>query len=120
MIKGSMNLAALKHVVMEKTGKEGKPVKGIFVPLDANSIQQHENGGMYLNVVAFPMRESKEWATHIVKQSLKKEVREAMSEEEKQAVPILGNLKVADSTPQAQNNDAGEGRVYDEDSGLPF
>lgn len=122
LITGSINFAALKHVLMEKKGKSGNMVKGIFIPIDANLIQEHESGGKYLNIVAFEMEEAKEWATHIVKQSFKKEVREKMTEEEKKAVPILGNLKTGPFTPPADVNDAGEGETYDADGSddLPF
>jgi len=122
MITGSVNLAALKYVLMEKKGKEGKPVKGMFIPITQNHLQEHESGGIYLNLVAFDMKEPKDWATHIVKQSLKKEVREAMSEEEQKAIPILGNLKAGNSEPQAQDNKASD-EVFDAEGdgeNLPF
>jgi len=121
MITGSVNLAALKYVLMEKKGKEGKQVKGMFIPITQNHLQEHESGGIYLNLVAFDMKEPKDWATHIVKQSLKKEVREAMSDEEQKAIPILGNLKAGSSEPQAQDNKASD-EVFDAegDDDLPF
>ena len=122
MITGSINLAALKYVLMEKKGKEGKSIKGMFIPIEANNLQEHEKGGIYLNIVAFDMKEPKDWATHIVKQSLKKEVREAMSEEEQKAIPILGNLKDVSSEPTATDNKASD-EVFDaesDDGDLPF
>lgn len=122
MITGSINLAALKYVIMEKKGKEGKPLKGMFIPLGANRLQVHESGGIYLNIVAFDMKDPKDWATHIVKQALKKDERDAMSDEEKQAMPILGNIKVGDSLPQAANNNLADGQEFDGDSDdeVPF
>lgn len=120
LITGSINLSAFNHVVMEAQGKKGK-VKGIFIPLEANRLKQSDKGEkcVYLNIVGFEMKEKKEWATHIVKQSLSKEVRDSMTEEEVREMPILGNFDV-DNTPGETSNDAGGGKVFDEKSDLPF
>ena len=121
-VTGSINLAALKYVLMEKTGKEGKPVKGLFIPIEANRLQEHEKGGIFLNIVAFEMKEAKEWATHIVKQSLTKAVRDTMTEEEQNALPILGNLKTGGSAPTQSDNNAAAGVTFSADGkdDLPF
>jgi hypothetical protein len=119
MITGSLNLSALKHVIMETKGKSGQ-VKGVFIPLEANDLQQHENGNVYINVVAFEMKEPKDYATHIVKQSFPKEKRESMSKEEKDAQPILGNLKTTAPNSGDANNNAGGGQTFMEDDDLPF
>ena len=119
LITGSINLAALTHVKMEVKGKSGQ-VKGVFIPLDVNKIQEHEKGGVFLNVVGFEMKEEKDWATHIVKQSLSKEVREKMSKEELEAMPILGNLKASDDQPTAVNNNAAEEKTFTPEDDLLF
>jgi len=118
-ITGSLNLAALKYVIMEQKGKSGM-VKGMFIPIEANKLTQHDSGGVYLNLIAFEMKEGKEWATHILKQSLSKDEREAMTEEEQQAMPLLGNLKVGGGTPVGADNNAAEGETLTEDSEVPF
>lgn len=116
MIKLGINLSELKHVIMTKKGQSGD-VKGIFIPLEVNHLEQNEkNGNVYLNMVAFEMKEPKDWADHIIKQSLPKEVREAMTDEEKKNEPILGNLKTGE-------NAVSSGAVsveVDEDDDLPF
>lgn len=118
-INGSLNFASLTHVKMEMKGKSGKPVKGMFVPFEANDIKETEKGGLYFNLVAFPMKEAKDWGTHIVKQSFSKEQREKMSEEEQREKPIIGNLTV-DNTPSETVNDAGAGKTFTPDDDLPF
>jgi len=118
--KGSLNLSALVHVKMEVKGKSGDKVKGIFVPLSANRITETEKGGIYLNLVAFEMKEKKDWGTHIVKQSLSKEERSKMSEEDQKSMPILGNLNI-DNTPSETVNNAADGKTFTEESDdLPF
>lgn len=121
MITGSLNLSGLKHVMMDKKGKSGM-VKGIFIPLEANHLQENDkNSNVYFPLVAFEMKEAKDYATHIVKQSLPKEVREAMSQEEKNEMPILGNLKTSNGAPSEANNNASEETfVADGDDDLPF
>lgn len=120
LITGSINLTALQHVAMEMKGKSGM-VQGIFIPLDTNKLKTHENENVYLNLVGFEMDEEKEYATHIVKQSLSKEEREAMSEEEQRAMPILGNLKVGSGAPVEKNNNAASGKVFNPaKDDLPF
>ena len=120
LITGSVNLAALTHVKMEVKGKSGQ-VKGVFIPLDVNKLSEHEKGGVFLNVVGFEMKEPKEYGTHIVKQSLSKEVREKMSKEELEAMPILGNLKASDSQPAATDSNAAPDKTFKpDDKDLPF
>ena len=116
MIKLGINLSELKHVITSRKGKSGE-VKGIFIPLEVNHLEQNQkNGNVYLNMVAFEMREPKEWADHIIKQSLPLEVREAMTDEDKQNEPILGNLQTG-----AGSVSSGPVSVeVDEDDDLPF
>jgi hypothetical protein len=88
MIKGSINLAAFEKATILKMGKT--QVDCIVIPLEANDLKMAgDKGGVYLNIVAFPMKELKEYATHIIKQSVSKEQRESGIEK-----PILGNLDV--------------------------
>jgi hypothetical protein len=122
MITGSINMAALKYVIMEKKGKDGNPVKGMFIPINVNHLKEHENGGIYLNLVAFDMKEPKDWGTHTIKQSFTKIEREAMGEEAYSKLPILGNLKAGGSAPAAADNNAAPDQVHDADGDgdLPF
>jgi len=117
MIKASINLSALKHVMMKKNNKEGKEITGLFIPLEVNHLEQAKNGNVYLNTVAFKMQEPKEWADHIIKHSLPKEVRESWTEEEKKNEPILGNLQ---SSASGQGTGALSSEVVSEDDDLPF
>ena len=119
MITGKLNLAALKHVVFEQKGKSGM-VKGIFIPIEANTLFEGKEGAVYLDLVAFEMKEKKDYATHIVKQNFSKEVREKMSDEEKSAQPILGNLNADSGAPREANNNPEPGAVFTPEKDLPF
>ena len=97
MITGSINLRQLKSKLAEKDGK-----KYVVIPVEENKLFLSEKGGVYMNLVAFeiknPSGESKD--THIVKQSFTKEERQAMSDEQARSYPIIGNLRVFSNEPQ--------------------
>lgn len=118
MITGKLNLAVLTHVEMEVNGKSGK-VKGIFIPYDANHIFQSDKGARNLDILAFEMKEKKDYATHIIKQSLPKDIRDNMSEEERKNTPILGNMNFDFQVGETSNN-ASEGTVFTPTDNFPF
>lgn len=120
MDTGKINLAGLIHVVQEKKGKSGN-VKCLVIPIEQNHLfHSQDSGAVYLDLIAFEMREAKDYGTHIVKQSLPKDVRDAMSEEDKKKQPILGNLLMGgDGGATPQNNNAAD-TVLTEDDDLPF
>ena len=81
--------------VINLTGKSGRPKKCLVIPIDDNHLYEGEKG-IYADFIAWEMREKKEnGATHLIKQSLPKEARDGMSEEEKRALPIFGDLRDA-------------------------
>ena len=117
MINGKINLSALVHVVMTKKGKAGNDIEGLFIPIEANHLfKSDKSGNVYLDLVAFPVKEPKDHMTHVVNQSLPKEIRDAMSDEEKRDKPFFGSLNIKDGY------DEKSGRVdeqtYDADDGL--
>lgn len=118
MIKGRLNLQALKHVKMEVNGKSGK-VKGVFIPLEVNNIFEGEKG-LYLDLVAFELKEAKNNQTHMVKQSFSKDIREKMSDDEKKNQPILGSLNVGGFQNTESNGDVFDGKIATPDDDLPF
>lgn len=89
------NLLALEGAtVMNIKGKNGE-VKCIVIPIEMASLY-HGEKGVYLDTTAIPLTNPREGSkdTHLVKQSFGKEKFNAMSEEEKKAIPILGNAIV--------------------------
>lgn len=112
-----INLEALKCVKQKKKGKNGE-VMCLVLPIDANHLYKGEKG-TYLDLQAFELKNPKEDSkdTHLVKQSLPKDVYEKMNEEEKRAIPILGNAIVWGGV---QNNDVHEAEVIEEEDNLPF
>ena len=118
MITGKINLSALKHVEMEAQGQSGK-VKGMFIPYEANHIFVSEKGSKFVDLIFFEMKEKKDYATHMIKQSFPKDVRDAMSDEEKKSTPILGNLNMNESRSSEQSG-AASSQVFTPTDDLPF
>ena len=115
-----INLAKLDHVLMNKKGKDKKDVKCIVIPIEKNQLFEGKDGNIYIDLIAFPLKEGKHGKTHLVKQSLPKAVREAMSKEELNEMPILGDLNEDISPSDTANNAAGDNVVLEEQDDLPF
>jgi hypothetical protein len=90
----SIKLDLLKFIGKETTmqGKNGKPVQGIFLPYEANHIYVGTKG-RYLDLTAVELKQQREGSkdTHFIKPDLKKEVRDQMTEKERNDIPIVGN-----------------------------
>ena len=117
-ISGKLNLMQLKAAIRKMNGANG-PIDCIVIPIEANHLFRGEQG-VYLDLIAFESKTKNEKIkdTHLVKQSLPKEILDAMTEDEKRSQPILGNLRVwGEYTEQPPQSDM---TVQDEISGLPF
>jgi len=119
MIGGKLNLGALHHVIMTKKGKDKQDVECIVIPIETNNLFKGKEGAVYLDIIAFDVKDSKFGDTHLVKQSLPKEIRDKMSEEEVKKMPIIGNLKVLAPKEVSNNATDGGGAISEEDD-LPF
>jgi hypothetical protein len=109
-----INISNLKSVTQWQKGETG-PVECLIIPIDANYLFRGKSG-LYLDLTAFEIRNPKEGQkdTHVIKQSLPKEVYETLTDEEKKAMPIMGNAMVMDV--QGSNMPP----TLDEGSDLPF
>lgn len=99
----------------------------LVVPIEDNHLFEsvNEDGSpkaVYLDLNAFALREPKYEQTHIVKQSLPKEVRESMTKEQLDAMPILGGMKplVNPSANAATASNVPFAQPTEDDSDLPF
>jgi hypothetical protein len=121
-ISVKINLRQLKSAIRTMKGATGD-IECVVIPIAANHLVKGEKG-VYLDLTGFELKEKKadRKDTHLVKQTLPKEVFETMSDEEKQKTPILGNMIVWGYQEPAPVNvdlspvDATEGT----DGDLPF
>lgn len=123
---GKLNLLKLKKAgIMQIQGQTGV-LRCLVIPVEDNNIfvttdENNHPKAAYLDLTAWALKNPKYEETHMIKQSLPKEVREKMTDEEKKAMPILGGLKPANFEAQngASTCDAPFAQAQDL-SDLPF
>ena len=127
-----INLRQLKHVEREMKGQGDKMIKCLIIPLEENIIYQGEKGA-YLNLTAIEIKDRSKFSadqkdTHLIKQDVPREKYDAMTDEQKKAMPIIGNAilwgrqesapvesaELSNSAIDAYNENK------EEDNGLPF
>lgn len=95
---GKLNLLKLKRAgIMQIQGRTGV-LRCLVIPVEDNNIfvttdENNHPKAAYIDLTAWELKNPKYDETHIIKQSLPKEVREKITDEEKKAIPILGGLK---------------------------
>lgn len=64
----------------------------LCIPIDGSGLFLGEKG-CYLNMTAIEMNNSQYGDTHCIKQNLEKSVYDAMTEEQRRAMPIIGSMR---------------------------
>lgn len=122
-ITATINLRNLKSAQMKIKSKSGDLVECVVIPIAGNYLIKGKEGAVYLNLIAFEMKEKKadRKDTHMVKQSIPKEDFEKFTDDEKNSIPILGNMIVWGQPAQQTNSfEAAPETNYDEGENLPF
>lgn len=124
--QGNFDFLKLKNAcIINVKGKTGEK-QGVFIPIEDNELfvskdESNRAKGAYLNFVAFENKKPGKFGdTHIIKQSLDKDTRSKMSEEEKRAIPILGNMKPMELQNVAKTVEAPDAPIAQEEDDLPF
>lgn len=126
--QGNFDFLKLKNAcIINVKGKTGEK-QGVFIPIEDNKLfiskdESNRVKGAYLNFVAFENKQPGKFGdTHMIKRSFDKDTRSKMSEEEKRAIPILGNMKPMEFQNAAQTVEALVASVVQEedDDSLPF
>ena len=101
--------------------------KGIFIPIEDNhlfvsaEIDTNKAKGVYIDFFAWANKEPGKFGdTHMFVQSLPKDVREKMSEQELKQLPIFGNMKPFEQSNAASSVDAAAPSLVEDDMDLPF
>lgn len=112
-----INLLKLQNAALVNiTGKTGVTKKCIVIPVEDANLFVGEKS-VYLDASAFEIREPKYDQTHLIKQSLDKDTYQAMTEDERNNMPILGGIKPFIAKAMEAQEDM---QVDDETSDLPF
>lgn len=91
----------------------------VCIPIEDADLFEADNGSVYLNGSVFEMREEKYGKSHLIKQSLSKDRYDAMTEEERREIPIIGNLSPMEER-QRETPAGGPTMDLSEDDDLPF
>ena len=126
--QGKLDFLKFKNsCVISVKGKTGEK-KGVFVPIEDNGLfvttdENNKAKGAYFNFAVFETKQPGKFGdTHMIKQSLDKDTRSKMSEEEKRAMPIFGNMKPMEFNNSSQTVESPVAPVAheEEDDSLPF
>lgn len=116
-----IELNKFEHAFMKS--QTGRPC--IVIPVDTDYFYYNpEKGIASFKAIGVPVKEPTQFKTHFWKLFLKKDKLDRMTEEQKKAIPIVGNLKVPsgqveDQQPDLPMGDSGSGDFIDP-NGLPF
>ena len=122
---GSIALTKLVHVKRQQKGKNGI-VDVLIIPIDLNNLSVDKNGGVHIPISGVLKEEQDQYGQNgYIKKYLKSEKKYSeLSEEEKkkrnEETPILGNIKVWESTSNDNTGQVEESNEVDADDDLPF
>ena len=121
---GKLNLLKFRNACIVNVPGRTTTKKSVVIPIEDNNlfISADENlrpKGAYLDFIAWENNPPRYGDTHSFRQSVAKEVRERMTEEEQKAIPYFGGMRPYELKNAAQSAYAPSVEVYAEDD-LPF
>ena len=115
-----VNLTQLNGAFLKELTGRTATKRCIIIPVDDNPSMFVGEKGVYLNIAAFANENPQYGDTHMLKPNLPKEVREQMTDDQRRAQPILGNMRPMRQELQTQGQPiAAESRDQQQDD-LPF
>ena len=120
-----INLLKFKNACIVTVKGKTSIKRGVFIPIEDNHFfvtadEDLKAKGVYMDAIAWENREPGKFGdTHAIRQSLPKEVRERMGEEELKAIPFIGNMKPYEQTNAATSVAAPVTEAVPDDD-LPF
>ena len=116
-----VNLQALNGAFLKNLTGKTATKRCLIIPVDDNPAMFIGEKGTYLNLVGVEVKNPQYGDTHLLKGDVPKEVYEQWTEEQRQAQPILGNVRPIGPKQQTVTGsvsmDAPEGQQQDD---LPF
>lgn len=88
----NLNLLKLRNAAITTLKGKTASKRCLVIPIEDNELFVSEKG-VYLGLTAFESEKLKDGKTHMVKQAMSKERREALTEDERKNLPILGDIK---------------------------
>jgi len=117
----SIDLLKIQGAFLRNLKGKTATKKCIIIPVEEHQGLYVGEKGCYLNLTAIEMREPKYRDTHCIKPNLPKDEREAMTEEEQRALPILGGLHAIEAHQQEVGGQVDASQIIDtSEDDLPF
>ena len=110
-----VNLLKLQGSFVTNLKGKTETKRCLVIPVDDARLYVGQKG-CYLNMTAIEMQNSQYGDTHCIKQNLDRAVYEAMTEEQRNAMPIIGSMRPLEK-PQATLDTA---YMVESDEDLPF
>ena len=101
---GKINLLKMNNACIVSVKGKQSTKRGVFIPIEDNNLfvtadDNMKAKGAYIDFIAWENQQTGKYGdTHSIRQSLPKEVREKMSEEQLKAIPFFGNMKPYEQT----------------------
>lgn len=114
-----VNLLALGGAFIANIQGKTAKKRCLCIPIEEAHLFEGEKG-VYLNMNMWVSKNSQYGDSHYLTQNLPKEVRDAMTEEQKKAIPILGNVKVMELPPKQMQEAVEIPASATDDDDLPF
>lgn len=111
----------LKGAFMKNLQGKTSTKRCLIIPVDDCDGMFLGEKGCYLNLTAIEMQDPKFSDTHCIKVDLPKEQREAMTEEQIRAIPILGGMHAIEKKQPTMNvTGTLDSSSFADDDDLPF
>lgn len=123
---GKMNLLKFRNACIVSVKGKASTKRGVFIPIDDNNLfisadENLKSKGAYIDFTAWENQQPGKYGdTHSIRQSLAKEVRERMTDDELKAVPYFGNMKPYTVENAAKTVEAPSAQVDEGLEDLPF
>ena len=123
---GKINLLRLRNSCIVTVKGKAQAKRGVFIPIEDNNLfvsvdEDLKPKGAYIDFTAWENQQpSKYGDTHSLRQSIPKEVRERMTEDEQRAIPYFGNMKPFTVENASAIVDAPIVQAVEQDDDLPF
>lgn len=116
-----LDLLKLKGAVVRNLKGRTDTKRCLIVPIDECDGMFLGEKGCYLNLMALEMQNPKYQDTHCIKPEIPRDKREAMTEEERNAIPIIGGLHAIEQTQNTMQVNSSIGvESFEQEEDLPF
>ena len=110
-----VNLLQLSNAAVINLRGKAATKRCLVIPVDDANLYVGQKG-CYLNLTAIEMQNSQYGDTHCIKQNYDKAIYDAMTDEQRKAVPIIGSVKPLESKQPAVQAE----HIIVEEDDLPF